>query len=389
MGACSKSLASLLVCPAVLLCTLAFAQDTTTSSDNQGSQGSPAAYVYVSSSPSSDTYQINAYAANSSGKLTPVMDSPFSAKGTAMALTRKWFFTTDGINIYTASISAAGALKQVSWINAQKYNESDSGGPVLLFLDHSGTTLYDWDFNSDGAEDNSYQSFDVDQGTGKLSYTGATSVSALFYGPLNFIADNKDAYGGSCYHGTPDLYGFSRGASGTLTGLNLNAPIPPARPGKGGYCPGSVAADQTNHIAVPLTPDNDMTIDGPTQLGVFTADGSGSLTTTSTYKNMVVPDTRGVADLRASPSGLLLAVGGPAGLQVFHFNGASPITKYMGLLTTDSIVQVFWDNDNHLYALSAKANKLFVFTVTPTSFSHAPGSPYTISNPAAVAVLPE
>lgn len=351
--------------------------------------GSPVAYVYVSSSPSNSHYQINAYSASASGQLTPVAGSPFAAKGTAMALTSKWFFTTDGVNIYTSSISSTGALKPVSSINAQKHNAGDSGGPDLLFLDHTGSSVYDWDFNADGAEDNSYQSFDLNQETGGLSYSGATSVSASFYGLLSVVGDNKDAYGGSCYHGTPSLYGFSRGGSGTLTDLNLNPPIPPAPPGKGAYCPASVAADRTNHIAVPLTPDNDMTIDGPTQLGVFTADSSGSLTTTSTYKNMPVPDTGGVNDLWASPSGVLLAVGGPGGLQVFHFNGANPITKYTGLLTADSIVQMFWDNDNHLYALSASANKLFVFKVTPTSVSQAPGSPYTITNPVAVAVLPE
>jgi hypothetical protein len=104
---------------------------------------------------------------------------------------------------------------------------------------------------------------------------------------------------------------------------------------------------------------------------------------------MPVPDTNGVNDLWASPAGNLLAVGGPGGLQVFHYNGAKPITKYTGLLTTTSITQMFWDNDNHLYALSTSATKLFVFTVTPTSFSQAPGSPYTIPNAAAVAVLPE
>jgi hypothetical protein len=58
-------------------------------------------------------------------------------------------------------------------------------------------------------------------------------------------------------------------------------------------------------------------------------------------------------------------------------------------LAKDSIAQVFWDNDGHLYALSTTANKLFVFTVTPTSESEAPGSPYTITNPVAEAVLPE
>lgn len=379
-----KTYAKLLASLVAVLCTLALAQDTTTTSQN-----SRVAYVYVSSSPRSNTYQINAYTANSSGKLTPVAGSPFPAKGETMALTGKWFFTTNGVDIYTSSISSTGALKQVSSVNAQKDNSCDCGGPAALFLDHTGATLYDWDYNSDGGLNNSYQSFDVDPDTGKLSYTGATSTSAEFLSALSFIANNVDAYGGSCYHGSPALYGFSRSASGTLTDLNLNPPIPPAPPGKGAYCPGSAAADTTNHIAVPLTPDNDMAVDGPTQLGVFTADSSGDLTTTSTYKNMPVPDTNGVNDLWASPAGNLLAVGGPGGLQVFHYNGAKPITKYTGLLTTTSITQMFWDNDNHLYALSTSATKLFVFTVTPTSFSQAPGSPYTIPNAAAVAVLPE
>jgi len=384
-----KTSAKLLVFLAAALCASAFGQNRSRPPAGDGAQNgsSPVAYVYVSSSPGNGKYLIMAYAANSSGELTPVAGSPFAANGTAMALTSKWFFTTNGVEIYTSSISSTGALKPVSSINAQKHNAGDSGGPDLLFLDHTGSTLYDWDFNSEGTGNNSYQSFDVDSHTGALSYTGATSASASFYGSLSFIGDNKDAYGGSCYHGTPVLYGFSRSASGTLTDLNLNPPIPPAPPGKGAYCPGSIAADRTNHFAVPLTPNNDMAVDGPTQLGVFAAESSGTLTTTSTYKNMPTPET-GVYDLWASPSGLLLAVGGN-GLEVFHFNGANPITKYTGLLTTDNIVQVFWDNDNHLYALSASANKLFVFTVTPTSFSRAPGSPYTISSPVALAVLPE
>jgi hypothetical protein len=59
------------------------------------------------------------------------------------------------------------------------------------------------------------------------------------------------------------------------------------------------------------------------------------------------------------------------------------------LLTKDEIDQVFWDNSNHLYALSRNAGKLHVFTVTPTSHSEASGSPYTIANPANVIVLPK
>ena len=90
-----------------------------------------------------------------------------------------------------------------------------------------------------------------------------------------------------------------------------------------------------------------------------------------------------------SPSGKLLAVAGNAGLQVFHFNGANPITKYTNLLVSAEVDQVFWDNSNHLYALGRKAGKLWVFTVTPTSVTQAPGSPHSITVPDYVIVLPK
>jgi WD40 repeat protein len=95
-----------------------------------------------------------------------------------------------------------------------------------------------------------------------------------------------------------------------------------------------------------------------------------------------------VTDLKMSPSGKLLAVAGSAGLQVFHFNGSDPITHYTARLTTNSIDQMFWDNANHLYAISRSTNKLFVFTITSYSAKQAPGSPYTIAVPMNMAVLP-
>jgi hypothetical protein len=86
-----------------------------------------------------------------------------------------------------------------------------------------------------------------------------------------------------------------------------------------------------------------------------------------------------VIDYRMSPSGKYLAVAGTSGLQVFHFNGAAPITKYTGLIVKDQVDQVFWDNSNHLYAIGYSAQKLWVFTVTSSSVTQAPGSPHTIT----------
>jgi hypothetical protein len=42
---------------------------------------------------------------------------------------------------------------------------------------------------------------------------------------------------------------------------------------------------------------------------------------------------KNVNDILFSPSGKLVAVGGTAGLQIFHFNGANPLTRATGLLT--------------------------------------------------------
>jgi hypothetical protein len=57
------------------------------------------------------------------------------------------------------------------------------------------------------------------------------------------------------------------------------------------------------------------------------------------------------------------------------------------LLTKDPILQMFWDNSNHLYAISS-AGKLYVGTVTPTKITMAPGSPYLVTDPQFVIVQP-
>jgi hypothetical protein len=88
-----------------------------------------------------------------------------------------------------------------------------------------------------------------------------------------------------------------------------------------------------------------------------------------------------------SPSGELLAVAGTGGLQIFHFNGANPITPYTGPLTTDQVDKMFWDKDNHLYAISQSAGQLYVFTITSTVNSQASGSPYNVTSPANIVVL--
>lgn len=351
---------------------------------------SPVAFVYVSSSPSGNTHQINAYSAASNGQLTAVPGSPFPANVYQMAVNGKYLFGTDGTYIYSYAIAANGALKQVGSINVQQ-NNGGCGSASTLFLDHTGATLYDWDYDGNDCANNAYQSFSINQSTGQLTYLGGDSVgSEDFQQGLAFIGNDQYAYGSSCYHFNPDIYGFQRQSSGLLNELNITPSIPNAQTGSF-YCPYLASADPNSNVAIAMQPLNDESWQptGPFQLAVYTADSSGNLTTNSTYSNMPATAVQSITDYWMSPAGNLLAVAGTGGAQVFHFNGSNPITHYTGLLTTQEVDQLFWDNVNHLYGIGSKANRLFVGTITPTHVSQAPGSPYTITNPINIVVLPK
>jgi hypothetical protein len=350
----------------------------------------PVTYVYVSSAPTSSTFEINAYAAFSNGSLAKVTGSPFAAKVQYLALNGKWLFGTNGVDIYSFAIQSNGALRDGPSVNAQAFNQYPTdGGPQNLFLDHTGQSLYDGDIYIDGAN-NGYQSWKIVGTTGQLDFAGKVGPYSPSLGSaLSFLANNVYGYSAGCYKGSPNIYGYKRGSTGTLTALNIRPSIPPTNIAGSGYCPYLAAADRANHVAVSLTPFAPFYFTGPPQIAVYTANTSGSLTTTSTASNMPKSAVGQVTFMNMAPSGKLLAVAGSGGLQVFHFNGPYPVTKYTGLLTTSKVDQMFWDNANHLYAVSKSAGKLYVFTVTPTYVAQASGSPHSIYHPQNISVLPK
>jgi hypothetical protein len=320
-----------------------------------------------------------------------VAGSPFAANVVSLAVNDKFLFGTDGTNLYSYTIGADGSIAQADSINVKQYNnpESCSGGPAYLFLDRTGTTLYNLDYLSDCAN-NTYQFSGVDRGTGKLNYLGATAdASPVFQRALFFTGDNNYAFSSSCYHWVPEVYGFQRNSDGTLA-LVTNLGSVAQTPSGGSYCTWWASADNANHLAVSVTPLDSSTQqqDGSPQLAVYTIDTGGNATTTSTSTDMPSIVGNVVNELATSPSGKFLAVGEDLGLQVFNFNGASPITPLGGLLTSDGIDEVRWDNQNHLYAISTGTGKLYVFTVTSAGAVAAAGSPYQIDGAGYLAVLP-
>ncbi len=336
---------------------LASAQVTSSPTEvsSQEASSAPVAYVYVSISVSNVKDEVVGYQAAANGALTLIPGTPFPYNVSSLALNGAWLFGVEtSQNIDSFSIAPNGA------------------------------SLYAIYYTTN----NDYLSQSIDQSTGQLSFLNDLAGGPDHNVPLSFIGNNQFAYASSCYHFGPEIFGVQRASDGTLSLLSLNPPFPAEKSG-GFYCPWAAAADPTNHLAVALTPyTSNWGGDGPTQLAVYTADSSGNLTTTSTYQNMPAVLTQGAQAYWMSPSGKYLAVGG-AGLQVFHFNGANPITHFTGLLTTDTIDKVYWDKANHLYAISHDAGKLYVFSVTATGVTQAPGSPHTIKTPQSLIVLPK
>jgi hypothetical protein len=376
------------LCLAVISASLpAFPQiasQASVESVKQAATPAPIAYVYVSNSAN----QIVGLSANAAGKLTPIPGSPFKGTGGAsMAVNGKYLFGQGTTNIYSYLIASNGALKQVASFNAVKYNpEGDFGFLEYLFLDHTGTTLYDLigdDVN------NPYQAFKINQSNGELTFIWAGGEGRGNNTPMTFTGNNHLCYAATDFYLNPYIFGFQRNSNGTITEINDDAPLPIAKAGDV-YLPVFAIADPTNHVAVSIYPEKGAPFgpqDGPELLATYTADAAGNLNTNSTYKNMPGVAVGSVNRMRMSPSGKLLAVTGTAGVQLFHFNGASPITKYTGLLVSGSVSMAYWDNANHLYVLGS--SKLYVFTATPTGVSQASGSPYAVKNPSALIVQPK
>jgi hypothetical protein len=295
-------------------------------------------------------------------------------------------------NIDIFAIEANGALRyQSSADYASHTGYGDCVAANQIFFDHTGATLYVQEFNADCAN-TGVASFALNKHSAKLQYLGV-DITGVFPGDNNaayFIGNNVYAYtavNSDCmYYG---IYGFKRKTNGLLVsgGALANYPAPSSNFSR--FVPDLLAADPTNHLAMLMQPANPPDCAaGPTQLATYTVSSSGVLSTKSTYANMPATLISNPYDLKMSPSGKLLAVAGQQGLQIFHFNGANPITHDTGLLTTDPVNQVFWDNSNHLYAVSQSTGKLRVYTITPTSVQLAAGSPHVINSPEHLIVQP-
>jgi hypothetical protein len=392
-------------CLAAVLSTgvaLAQAPDVQSDEVRPETAAAPVAHVYIGSGS-----HILAFDAAANGKLTALPGSPFNYDTWLLGANGHFLFGFEpGTEIIDSlSMAANGALKKVATTNPTKY-WPDTSCPMAsdngqgLKVDHSGADLYNAGIPDEFGCYSAFQSFKIDDANGKLTYLGETG--GIFNGgpQMSILGNNHFAYSVICEFpygngATAELSVFQRTSSGELVTANAGvavpaAPVDPAEGTAGYYCPISMATDPTNHAAIAYQAwgyEGTATY-GPIVIATYTADDKGNLNTTNTYKTMAVSEMG--SGMRMSPSGKILAVGGE-GVQLFHFNDGSPLTKYKILTPSEANGTILWDNNNHMYALGSNSKgdgELWVYTVTPTSVTEAPGSPYAISNPVSFYVQP-
>jgi hypothetical protein len=345
------------------------------------------------------------YNAAPNGSLSLVSGSPFSITGSAIGSNGKYFVSLGTTYLRSYPVASNGAIKsQASQINTALYAGADCGTTFGGTLDRTGNQAY-IQFQFLGSYDegcDALQTYTINAASGAFTFGGVAQfggnkIQALG-GALVIAGNNAHAYAFPKYYCDNFFHAFYRDKFGAMNNdTEFSVTFPP--PNGAEWFPIAMASDNqnlpTSHMAVSLHGSTDVCTSGPPSLASYTIDSNGNLV----YNGALLKPAVNPASMAINPQGNLLAVGAAAaddwdasygpGLQVFHFNGANPITSFSKVLTAAPIDVIRWDSNNHLYALSNSTKKLYAYNVSSSGVTAVPGSPYTIAGvPNALVVVP-
>lgn len=385
-----------------LAASLLLASTLAVSPQARAQSTSTAAHVYVQVGGQAGS--IYGYSASSTGQLSPISGSPFNLGTQMIGSTSTKFITLGHTLLHSYSVASDGAIQsQLFQIPVVNYSGSSCGGsqPVAQggTLDHTGTNVY---VMFDPFNCTAYQSYIINS-DGSFTFNGDTELpqnlygsdlECCFFGLPSILGNETFAYAEYPRDATTGdkLVGFRRESSGALQSMQFIKNDPLTNPNF--HSPD--ASPSGNYLVAQLMGGGSSS----DYLASYTVDAQGNLSTTNTTSNMptttLTPDwnTSSVnadgGNSAFSPSGSLFVLyggGGTSGsaangIEIYNFNGASPLTLYKKLLTGTPIDDAAWDSSNHLYAISNATGKLYVFTVTSTSFTQdstvSIGSPYRL-----------
>ncbi|HTM15399.1 MAG TPA: Ig-like domain-containing protein [Terracidiphilus sp.] len=349
---------------------------------------STSAYVYVQSTGSAGP--VYGYSASSGGKLTAISGSPFKPGTAIVGSNKSEFFTIGKTLLHSWTVGSNGAIgaqkSQIAFMNYSGGSCGNTGDPVgpQAVLDHTGKSVYVLLQGNGDHLCTAYQTYNVNS-DGSFTFNGDTQVSVQSGGYTtlpSILGNEKFAYADSFFTFNNQVIGFQRETSGTL---QFFGSLNPTFSGSESYTAYRPDASPTQNFVVLQEYLNDS---GFPQLGSFSVASDGTLTSTNTPSNMPT-SALSSSDQAFSPNGALFAIAGNlnpgSGIEIYNFNGASPLTLYKKLLTGTPIDRIAWDNSNHLYATSTQTSRLYVFTVTSTSVTQT--ASYSITSPVRLVVV--
>jgi hypothetical protein len=300
-----------------------------------------------------------------------------------MSVNGKYLFGVgqDQEHVYSYLREANGSLSlsPVDELNTRTYN--DCPKLTTTQVDRTGSTLYvsqaECPDHSAGHNYYNIEQFRINS-NGTLQFLanhelGIPSVTSP--SPLYFLANNDFGYQFACYfpkestsNGWISIY--NRASDGVLQPA-VNAQY--YNNDTYSDLPCFAATDEMNHLAVAQVGYvyyNGSMVYNLAKIASFTTDSNGTITQPNQFNVRTLSLPNGVVNaMSISPAGNLLAVGGPQGFQLFHFNGADPVSYYTKdvLQPSKDFEEFVWDKSNHLFAVTTGG--LLVYNVTPTAYS--------------------
>ncbi|HUY94055.1 MAG TPA: hypothetical protein VMU71_02110 [Terracidiphilus sp.] len=321
--------------------------------------GSTAAFVYQSAdvpNTNSSVQAIYGYALSSTGQLTPIPGQPFGV-GDGInyytACNGTYFFgiswgnpkNATWQNIVTYRIASNGALTKVQTTAAAKL--SSTPGPHYLYgplaLDHSGQFLYvGVTGGSDLYSQYSVMTFQVNHESGALDFLGEAPFHGQDTMTIHFTGKGQYAFDENDYE-----YLVAGNKTLRLLGNATDA----------GFNGNYLDPDPLSNLAV---------LGKNGQLQSWFVHANGDLSQHSSDGQTLVHTNLWPNDYRQmyfSPDGSILALAG-FGLDLYHFNGAEPITNFKQLhapgvfnsqldRTVGTWVSIVgWDNQHHFLTIT-------------------------------------
>jgi hypothetical protein len=344
------------------------------------------------------------FSASSAGHLTAIPGAPWKPSGQIIGDNKSQFFTLGDENLYSYGIASNGAIESViGQVPVLDYaggscGSGASGGDGAV-LDHTGSNIYVLLQNGPNYDCAAYQTYNITKagyfdfaGDTEITYPDQTQEGFYQFGLPSVLGNETFAYSQYLDNYGPLVSSFKRETSGTLEVIPNSQLTTPTNSNGPGYIPTSPDASPVgNYVVLQLYPGDT----APGQLGSFTVNSEGNLSSTNTSSDMPTMPFSEVTGTTFSPSANMFVIwadngsssGLGNGIQIYNFNGAGPLTPYKTLLNGTPIDQVAWDSSNHLYAISLSTNTLYVFTVTSTSVTQ--DTAWSIGSPFKMIVVSE